>query len=304
MEPYVQVINSSKLGEGPHWDGTKRELLYVDIEGSSVLRYNPVTKEQGKVTIVGQGGVSLVVPVNGETDQYIISTGRDLQRMVWDGVSSAPTSLTRILSIDAEFPNSRFNDGKCDNWGRLWAGSMSNGGNLPDATLYRIQRGIATAMEPGIRISNGIAWTSDNSLMYYIDTPTRKVDVFDFNGVAGTIGNRRTVYDFDQAGEEPGASPDGMTIDANGHLYVGCWGGYQMIHIDPTTGRKVKSIPFPTANITSAAFGGENLDTLFVTSATSGLSQIDLAGQPAAGSLFQVTNLGVRGQAAGNNYIT
>lgn len=76
-----------------------------------------------------------------------------------------------------------------------------------------------------------------------------------------------------------------------------------MIHIDPTTGQKVKSIPFPTANITSAAFGGRNLDTLFVTSATSGLSEIDLAGQPAAGSLFQVTNLGVRGQNVGNPYL-
>jgi gluconolactonase len=76
-----------------------------------------------------------------------------------------------------------------------------------------------------------------------------------------------------------------------------------MLHIDPTTGQKIKSIPFPTENITSAAFGGPNLDILFVTSARSGLSQIDLAGQPAAGSLFQVTNLGVRGQSAGNTYI-
>lgn len=73
---------------------------------------------------VGQGGVSLVVPVNGESNHYIISTGKDLQRMVWDGVSSAPTSLTRILTIDEEFPNSRFNDGKCDSWGRLWAGQL------------------------------------------------------------------------------------------------------------------------------------------------------------------------------------
>jgi len=263
--------------------------------GSILLRENIQ-----KVNIDNLGGISLVAPVEGEPDQYVVSTVRDLRLMEWDGHSNEPTSLTTILSVEPNLPGNRFNDGKCDSMGRLWAGTMVESGTAGSGNLYKIDKGNATNVQANINTSNGIAWNSANTLMYYIDTPTRKVDVFDYNHNAGTIFNRRTVYDFNSTGEA--GSPDGMTIDTNGNLFVGCWGGNQMIHINPTTGQKIRSIPFPTANITSAAFGGPNLDILYVTSASIGLSEIDLQGQPAAGALFQITNLGVRG-SGGNSYV-
>jgi gluconolactonase len=176
-----------------------------------------------------------------------------------------------------------------------------SGSGVADGSLYKINKGSITTMTGGISTGNGLAWNSNNTLMYYIDTNTRKVDVFDYNNGAGSISNRRTVYDFNTTGEA--GSPDGMTIDASGNLWVGCWGGNQLIHVDTTTGRKARSVPLPTSNITSAAFGGPNLDILYVTSARSGLSETDLLNQPAAGSLFQITNLGVRGQSGGNAYV-
>jgi len=97
---------------------------------------------------------------------------------------------------------------------------------VPSGALYKINKGQITTMETGISAGNGIAWNSANNLMYYIDTPTKKVDVFDYNSAAGTISNRRTVFDFNPTGEQ--GYPDGMTIDANGNLIVGCYGGNQV----------------------------------------------------------------------------
>lgn len=176
-------------------------------------------------------------------------------------------------------------------------------------------------MASNITISNGMAWSNDNSLMFYTDTLTRRVDVFDYDVDAGTISknfkyfinsnalrlilildiaNRRPVYNYFTGGDL--GSPDGMTIDANGNLFVASYGAGQVIQIDSSTGRKVRSIPIPTTNVTCPTFGGPNLDILFVTTAKSGLPDNILRTQPTAGALFQVTNLGVRGQSAGIPY--
>jgi len=220
-----------------------------------------------------------------------------LQMMDWDGRSTEPTSLTNMFSVEPDRPANRFNDGKCDANGRLWAGTMND--NDPVANLYRVTNTIQQ-VQTGIGISNGIAWNRTNTLMYYIDTPTGKVDVFDFNNSEGQISNRRTVYDFSRVGER--GSPDGMNIDANGNLWVACWGGTQIIQVDANTGQKMRSIDMPAQNITSIAFGGPNLDVMYVTSASDGLSDVQKAQQPAAGSLFQITNVGARGMSGGNNF--
>ncbi|XP_021959047.1 regucalcin [Folsomia candida] len=297
--PYVQTVNTNILGEGPHWRASTGDLYYVDIGRNAVHRYNPATGQNTKVNIGGAWGVSLVIPVEGENNRFVISNGHDLQFMVWDGISPEPTSLTTFASVEPEYPQARWNDGKCDSMGRLFAGTSSETGQ-PTGALYRITQGEVSRMVAGITISNGIAWNSANTLMYYIDTPTRRVDVFDYDIATGNITNRRPLYDFAAMGEN--GDPDGMTIDANGNLIVGCWGGSKMIHINPVTGQKIRSVNFPTSNITSGAFAGPNLSTLYVTSANVGLSEIELNSQPAAGSLFQVTNLGVTGQAVGNAY--
>jgi gluconolactonase len=296
MNPYVQCVPNCGLGEGPHWNADKNELYYVDISGQHVHRYVPGTGEHARVRIA-QERVTLVVPVQGQENKYVIGVGRTLQLMDWDGRSATPTSLTTMYTVEPENPGNRWNDGKCDTRGRLWAGTMND--NLFTGNLYRVTNNIQTVIRD-VGISNGIAWNKANTLMYYIDTPTRKVDVFDFNDEQGTISNRRTVYDFNTVGES--GSPDGMNIDADDNLWVACWGGSQIIHVDPRTSRKIKAVPLPTNNITSIAFGGPNLDVMYVTSASDGLSDAQKADQPAAGCLFQITNTGARGQGGGNNF--
>ncbi|CAL8113457.1 unnamed protein product [Orchesella dallaii] len=296
MEPYVQTVSNCGLGEGPHWNADKQELYYVDISGQFVNRYVPATGERTRVRI-DQERVSMVMPVEGQENRYVISVGRTLQLMEWDGRSTSPTSLTTMFSVEPDNPGNRFNDGKCDTKGRLWAGTMND--NQPIGSLYRVTNTIQQVVS-NVGTSNGIAWNKANTLMYYIDTPTRKVDVFDFNDEEGTISNRRTVFDFNTGGES--GSPDGMNIDSDDNLWVACWGGSQILHVDPLVSRKIKSISLPTNNITSIAFGGPNLDVMYVTSASDGLSDAQKREQPAAGSLFQITNTGARGQGGGNNF--
>ncbi|CAL8113459.1 unnamed protein product [Orchesella dallaii] len=295
MEPYVQTVSNSSLSEGPHWNADKQELYYVDITGQFVNRYVPATGERTRARI-DQGEVSMVMPVQGQENRYVIGVGKTLQLMEWDGRSTTPTSLTTMFTVEPDNPGISFNDGKCDTKGRLWAGTFSA---QPIASLYRVTNTIQQVVS-NVGTSNGIAWNKANTLMYYIDTPTRKVDVFDFNDEEGTISNRRTVFDFNTSGES--GSPDGMNIDSDDNLWVACWGGSQIIHVDPTVGRKIGSVSLPTSNITSIAFGGPNLDVMYVTSASDGLSDAQKLEQPAAGSLFQITNTGVRGQGGGNNF--
>lgn len=198
-----------------------------------------------------------MVPVEGQPDRYVVAFNRDLQLMEWDGQSSTPSSLVQMFTVEPDKPTNHWNDGKCDVNGRLWAGTMSD--NSIAGSLYRVTDSVQLVQTP-TAISNGMAWNKSNSLMYYIDSLTAKVDVFDFNNDLGTIsklivdsslnhpyilalkqilfrfyanlliacctGNRRTVYDFNET-EEDGL-PDGMTIDSNDNIWVACFGGKQV----------------------------------------------------------------------------
>jgi len=304
----IQVAKGSQgcyLGEGPHWRADKNEILYVDIFGKAVHRYVPSTGESGKVTI-DAGPVSLVAPVEGEPNKYLVTIERDVQIMEWDGVSTKPSSLKRLYTVDDHCKTNRINDGKCDAAGRLWAGTMGYEpapGQLDSkkGTLYSFGLdGKVDKHADQIDIANGLAWTSDNSIFYYIDSFSYRVDAFDFDFAAGKLSNRRTAFDFKANGVD--GIPDGMTIDANGNLWVAVFAGKKVVHIDPKVGKKIGQLDFPTTNITSVAFGGPNLDILYATSAKHFLSEAELASQPSAGALFQVTNVGARGLAAGFNY--
>lgn len=184
MNAYVQTVPTVGLGEGPHWNATKQELLYVDISGQAVHRYVPGTGEHTQVRI-DQERVTLVVPVEGQDNKYVVGVGRTLQLMEWDGKTTTPTSLSGMFSVEPNNPGNRFNDGKCDARGRLWAGTMND--NDFSANFYRVDTNSIQTVQTNVGISNGIAWNRDSTLMYYIDTPTNKVDVFDFNLEQGTI---------------------------------------------------------------------------------------------------------------------
>lgn len=289
------------LSEGPHWDYDENVLYYVDIQSQTMNRYDP---DSGEVTLIKLDGgkVTLVVPVYDAPGKFIVSRGRDLLLLNWDGTNKTATmdDFSIIGSVEADKDGNRFNDGKADLSGRMWAGTMGPepvvGMVIPfQGGFYSFDVGSNEAVQQltKVSISNGLAWNADHSILYYIDTPTRRVDKFDYDIKSGKISYRRSAFVFDNYNVT--GNPDGMTIDADGNLWVACFGGSQVIHVDPRSGELLHQIPLPAERVTSTTFGGKNMDILYVTTSRFGLTDDQLAKQPDAGSVFKIEGLGIRG---------
>ncbi|CAH2054425.1 unnamed protein product, partial [Iphiclides podalirius] len=284
--------------EGPHWSKEENALYWVDIMQQKVHRLD---SETGNVTTreIGYGPVSLVVSIKDKPGYIAVTVRAEIYIMPWDEFVN--DSSLRLLSIvDLGLPDNRCNDGKVDARGRLWFGTMGKEvGSVivkDQGTLYVMDE--HNYLEPAVRVrpvsvSNGIAWTSDNKFMFYIDTPTRNIDVFDFNLDEGTICNRRTLFSF-QTNNVTGM-PDGMTIDRDGNLWVACYDGGKVIKIDSRAGKLLEQHKLPANKVTSVAWGGHDLETLYVTTSNVGLNPVEHAQQPDAGSLFAIEGTGSRG---------
>ncbi|KAK7866858.1 hypothetical protein R5R35_006026 [Gryllus longicercus] len=298
-----RVTQTAILGESPHWEPKEKALYWVDIPGCEVRRYDPVTQEETGIKI-DDTPVSFVLPVVGRKGQFVIGHGHDVAVLSWDGRSASPSGLQTLARVDTA-PGQEahiLNDGKADATGRLWAGTLGTrrgpGDFEPGAgSLYSLTRGHDLKKQlTGLTIANGLAWSHDKTLFYYIDSPTKRVDVFDFDVADGNIANRRTAFDF-VANHVEGV-PDGMTIDADGMLWVACFGGNQVVRCDPSTGKLLARVPIPALKVTAVAFGGERLDELFVTTAHKDSTAAQRQAYPQAGSLFRVRDLGVTGVLA------
>ncbi|XP_014364270.2 regucalcin [Papilio machaon] len=284
--------------EGPHWSQEENALYWVDIIEQKVHRMDGQT---GNVTTkqIGYGPVSLVVTVQDNPGTVLVCVRTELYLMSWNG--STNDSALRLLSIvDLGLPDNRCNDGKVDTRGRLWFGTMGKEvGTMVDkdqGTLYMMDQ--HNVMDPAVwvrpvTVSNGIAWTQDNKFMFYIDTPTRNIDVFDFNLEDGTIRNRRTIFSF--VANNMTGLPDGMTIDRDGNLWVACYNGGKVIKIDPRAGKLLEQHKLPASKVTSVVWGGHDLETLYVTTSNFGLNAAEHIQQPNAGSLFAIQGTGARG---------
>ncbi len=222
-----------------------------------------------------------------------VRAGGGLVMAAADGFRSleADGSQTVLAEVQADDPTMRMNDGKCDRHGRFWAGTMAYDEAAPAGLgkLYRLDPNLSVqVMVDGVSISNGIDWSPDDRLMYFIDSPTRRVDVFDFDLDDGAITNRRRLIQVDAAL----GFPDGMAVDANGDLWVAVWGGSRVVHYAPD-GSERGMVGFPVSQTSSCAFGGGDAMDLYVTSAARGISR---DAEPEAGSLFR-TRPGPAGQA-------
>lgn len=288
MNHQAELVLDAKaeLGEGAIWHAGK--LLWIDIIHGQVHTFDPATGQDTFVTL-GQM-VGTVVPRARGGLMVAVQNG-------FASLDPATGALTIVSDPEAHIPSNRFNDGKCDPAGRFWAGTMALTGDPwteAAGTLYSLEAdGRATARLGQVYISNGIAWSADARTMYFADTPKPYIEAFDFDLATGAISNRRPVIHFpDGAG-----SPDGMTIDADGNLWIAMWGGWKVLGYNPNTGEPVGAIELPAANVTSCAFGGPNLDELYITSAWAGLRPDERAQQPHAGSVF-VARPGARGVPA------
>jgi sugar lactone lactonase YvrE len=274
------VRRQSMLGEGPLWDHRTGVVMWVDILASLVHRTDPVTGET--VTFQPDRHVGAVA-LRGETG-YMLALRNAFAPLDHDTVGPAEEIFTD--------PDVRMNDGAVDPVGRFLAGTMADDTAPGRGHLYsRHVDGTVTELLGGVTISNGIDWSDDGETMYYVDTPTQGVDVFDYDLSTGSLAGRRRHVTIP---EEDG-SPDGIAIDAEGCLWVALYGGGRVRRFSPS-GAELEDIEVPASQVTSCAFGGAGLDRLFITTAG---DQLDL-GAPEnllAGSLF-VVDPGCRGRKA------
>jgi sugar lactone lactonase YvrE len=193
--------------------------------------------------------------------------------------------LTPLPIIDAN-PRTRFNDGKCDPQGRFWFGSMDIEEKENLGKLYSMDHdGRVKLWVENIGVSNGMTWSPDNRTMYYIDSPTRRIDMFDFDSVNGSISNRRELVTF----EEGEGFPDGMTSDTEGYLWVAHWAGGCVSKRCPSTGKQITSISTQAYQTSACCFGGSELRDLYITSAKVNLTGDQEAAYPQSGHLFKRT---------------
>ncbi|MBN2774708.1 MAG: SMP-30/gluconolactonase/LRE family protein [Prolixibacteraceae bacterium] len=285
--PKVELVIDTKsdLGEGAIWNYRTNELYWVNIAGKLLHIYNPQTGIN-KELLTGQM-IGTVVPT--ESGRAIVA----LQNGIYYLDVSTGTK-TFLVDPEDDKPDNRFNDGKCDPKGRLWAGTMNLNGDSEKGALYRIENdSTVTKMIYPVSISNGITWSADTTRMYYIDTPTQQVKQYDYNNSTGTISNGKVVIEI----PTESGSPDGMTIDKDGNLWIALWGGYAVGCWNPETGELVRKIDVPAKNVTSCAFGGPDLKTLFITTARQDMSEDELKEFPHAGGVFKIRQ-GVEGVKA------
>jgi sugar lactone lactonase YvrE len=266
--------------EGPFWHANR--LGWVDIMA-------------GRLWLAGFDGTSLSEPQSHDVGRplgaavphigggWVLAAGTAFYALDEDGIVAPLTGDLADPSVV------RMNDGKCDPAGRFWAGTMAYDESPGAGALYVFDGTVRTVLT-GVTISNGLGWSPDHRTMYYIDTPTGRVDAFDYDEETGDVSGRRPFAEVD------GGSPDGMTVDDEGFLWVALWGGGAVRRYDPS-GRPAGTVRVPATNVTSCCFGGPGGSTLFVTTSQQGLSPDQQAAEPDAGRIFRV-DPGVTGPPA------
>jgi sugar lactone lactonase YvrE len=270
------------LGEGPYWLPGESVLLWVDIP-AGLLHRTEVPSGETVTTELGQ--VSAVFPARGGGLLYAAEHRLVLRETV-PGQSVDFTE--RVVAAAPPQSEVRFNDGAVDPAGRVWIGSMHTVETHPLGTLYRLDPGatagaVLTPVAPGATVSNGLGWSPDGSRLYYADSPTRQVDVFDYDPATGAATGRRVFADLSAFD----GFPDGLTVDGDGYVWVCMWDGGVLRRLDPS-GALDAVVPVPVAKPTSVAFGGPDLADLYVTTARIGLSPEQFAAQPLAGRLLHL----------------
>ena len=264
------------LGEGPVWNSETRELMWVDVLENTLYRWDTISPQPIPIKFAENIGC------------FGLTTKNNIIAGVRDGIGLYTPSngnFSYISKPDAQFPDNRFNDGKCTPEGRFIAGTMDMNENAPNGSVYLVDMDqTIRKVINNVTISNGIAWNPDATKMYWIDTPTRTVKVFDYNSRNGSFSNPA---DFIMVPASLGF-PDGMTADMDGRLYICLWGGHCLSVWDSKEGGLLETIEIPALNPTSCTFGGRDLNELYVTSARVGMSPAELQKYPLSGGIFKI----------------
>lgn len=274
MEYKLITVNTenSIVGEGPMWDARGGRFMSLDIVGK-------------RVYIVASDGSIENIDLPQQVGCMALCENGDMLLAMEDGVyRRTPDGKLTKAHQDIKIKGRRFNDGKIGPDGAFYLGTTDPDWN---GAFYRLRDGVLTELFDGCNCSNGIEWTADKTKMYYIDTPKQMVEIFDFDEKTGELSNRRTFKDIPK---ELG-KPDGMTLDVGDDLWVALWDGHKVLHIDKDTKEIVDTIDMPCPKTSCCAFGGKELDELYITTA----AKEDTAQYPQAGNTFKV-ELGIKGK--------
>ena len=273
-EAELFVDARARLGEGPVWDARSGRLIWVDIEGAAFHSTHPETGET--TTLPMPMHIGIAVP--RQSGGYVAALEDGFYAIDTEG----RTEL--IVEIDNRARGLRFNDGACDPAGRFLAGTMAYDFKPDAGSLYRLEPDLSVSrLIDSVTISNGLGWSPDGGTMYYVDTPTKRIDAFDYDLESGAISRRRPFVEIE--GEGRG---DGLCVDVDGAVWVALWPGWSVRRY-LADGTLDAILPLPVAEVSSCVFGGPSLDELFITTAWSTLSDEQRAAQPLAGSLFRAS---------------
>ena len=264
------------LGEGPAWSVDEQKLYWVDIEQSELRRYDPATKDTkvwqtpervGSFAFRQQGGLLVA-----------FESGMDF----WDPASG---QSQRIQKFEPELATTRTNDGRCDRQGRFIVGGMNETDNGdPISNVYRIDPDLSIhQIISNVTCANSTCFSPDGTVMYFADTPTGQIWAYDYDAESGAVKNRRVFADFS---DQPGM-PDGSIVDAEGFLWNAQWNGYRVVRYRPD-GTIDRIVDMPVMNPTCVAFGGKDLDILYVTTARYLMTPEQIEAEPLSGGLFAV----------------
>jgi sugar lactone lactonase YvrE/DNA-binding IclR family transcriptional regulator len=263
------------VGEGPVWDAGAGVLRWIDIAAPAIHCFDPATGENRMDPLPHL--ISAVLPAEGGRLIAISQNGVE-------ELDPATAAMRPLHDPEAHLPSNRFNDAKTDSRGRIWTGSMSLDASMPSGSLYCFDSVYsARAVDGGFQVSNGLGWSPDDSRFYFVDSALGTVFAYDFDPETGTVGNREPFLTF----EPEEGKPDGLCVDSAGNLWVAMWDGWRVACYDPA-GKLLRCVDMPVPRPSSCCLGGDDLKTLYITSASIRLPASVLEDAPLSGGLFAI----------------
>ncbi len=270
------------LGEGAFWHEARQSFFWVDIDGKLLYEYLTQTAKVNSWSFQHRPSM-IALDSHGE---LIISFQGGVARF-----DLQTETLHGLIEIEKAIPDNRTNDGAIDPAGRLWIGTMNTQFKEGAGSLYCIGHDLSlTKKVEGLTIPNGLVWSLDNRTMFHIDSAARKVQAYSYDNTFGSIVFERTAVTIPP---ELG-TPDGMSIDEEGMLWIAHWNGFGVYRWNPDTGKLLDKIEVPVPQVSSCAFGGADFDQLFITTAKENFSLESLKKYPDSGSVY-IAQPGVRG---------